>query len=287
MAVVLLSAVLAGAGCGRSPGSIVVDAGLTTTIDACSPESSTYVGFLELSKTSQFAPSPGPHVVSVYGTNARFFQKGPPYPSAPLNITPALFCGGAGQVGQCCISPLPIDADAGTAAMRVGPEHVTCLDAQIGNTNGSVGMLDPYGGVTTSAWSGGDSLDCSADGGVAGSFTTSTATPPDFAGLGHDLFPLDGGAVTISRTQDLEVTWTAGAASSTVAINLVGSKSGIACLAADTGSFSVPSILLNQLPPQDQGFIAVYRYVATCAQTPTVQVSVLVENGVAQRAVYP
>jgi hypothetical protein len=198
-----------------------------------------------------------------------------------------MFCSGTPVVGKCCVVPFPPDQDAGTAAARVGPEYVTCVDEQTGNTNGSVGMSDAYGGVTCSAWSGGDSLRCSADGGVAGSFAASVSTPLDIAGLSDVLFPLDGGSVTISRTEDLLVTWTAGSPSSTVAINLVGATSAVACLAADTGSFSVPSALVNQLPSGDRGAITVHRFVASCVQTPSVQISILVENGVMQSAVYP
>jgi hypothetical protein len=37
---------------------------------------------------------------------------------------------------------------------------------------------------------------------------------------------------------------------------------------------------------QDQGFIALYRYVAACVAAPSAQISVRVENGVRQSVVY-
>ncbi len=267
--------------------NVVIDAGLTTTAEGCSPDSSTYVGFLDLSRTELEEPFPSPHPGILLGVDSRFFRNGPPYSAAPLTGGVTVFCAGDPAVGQCCTGPFPPDGDAGAGgAQQVGVEYVTCLDEQTGDANGSVSMSDPNGGVTCSAWSNGDSLQCSADGGVAGSFTTSISTPLDFTGLSPDLFSLDGGPVTISRTQDLLITWTAGSSSSAVSINLFGSTSAVACSVADTGSFTVPGVLLNQFSPQEQGFLALHRYISECVQTPSAQVSVLVENGLVQSVVY-
>ena len=142
------------------------------------------------------------------------------------------------------------------------------------------------GSLTTEIWSGDDQLLIQGNGvGTVGTFSGQVTAPLDVDGLNPDLFSPDGGTVPLGH--DLTLTWTPGGAAS-VTINAEdGQTLGmIICTVPDNGSFTIPSAALSNFQSGDQGGLAVFRSVESCAHSDDASISILLQTETWGRVVF-
>jgi hypothetical protein len=234
-----------GAEGGPAEGDHVADSGAGPTGDGGTPAGAIYTGDVT-------ATVIGNGATYTYGVVAEF---------APTIASPA--CPGT-MMGACCFEPAvgtdaaaaadagaPADGgasgdgggvappNAGTIAVTDGPTMIATVMPSPAPGSGGYGV--PQG---VAMWTAGDTLGVTAPGGAVHAFMGSVKAVSAFAGVTPDLTQ----SLTIGRSTDLVVTWTADSKTtgSNVAFALAdGNGNAIACQVADSaGTATMPAALL-------------------------------------------
>jgi hypothetical protein len=176
--------------------------------------------------------------------------------------------------GSCCYTPPAVASDAGasdagtlalvSAGVITFTDGTTPLAAISPGTDGAYAVGSDKN--VTVKWTPGDKITVSAAGDVVKAFTGSLTTVDDIAGVTPALSLTTEATVPIAS--NLDVTWTAGNATSMVVLlTAVKGKAGdgsILCDVADSaGTVSVPTALLSKLTTGDVGTITLTRSTVT------------------------
>jgi len=247
---------------------------------SCKRSSDTYVGLVDISRSSYPLSSPGPSVGS--GGVAVFV------PSKDADALPQIpSCGGAAKTGQCCyIAPPPDAGDDSSSGPDLSAWNVTVTDendpdagsyseVDIFADGGSPfpgGGAEPLGSLRIYEWSGGDLLRVESNGmDAVGAFSGQIKSPLELEGLSPRVF-WDGGSVPIGA--DFALSWTPGGASSiTIEVLDQTTLGEILCTVADNGAFTIPKSLLANFQSGDQGGFILIRSAGSCAYSDNASIS--------------